>query len=48
MCVCVCVCVSVIARVKSSSALCQKSWVFSGFSCFIPHGKLTGWVRINS
>ena len=34
-----------IARGKSSSKLCRKSWVFSGF---LPQGKLTGWVRINS
>jgi hypothetical protein len=25
-----------------------KSWVFSGCSGFLPHGKLTGWVRINT
>jgi hypothetical protein len=31
---------------KSQSMLCQKSWVFSGCSGFLPQGKLTGWVRI--
>jgi hypothetical protein len=30
---------------KSQSTLCRKSWVFSGF---LPQGKLTGWVRINT
>jgi hypothetical protein len=33
---------------KSQSALCQKSWVFSGRSCFLPQGKLTGWIWINT
>ena len=37
-----------ISRGKSSSTLCRKSRVFSGFSSFLPQGKLTGWVRINS
>jgi hypothetical protein len=32
---------------KSQSTLCQKSWVFSGCSGFLPQGKLTGWVGIN-
>jgi hypothetical protein len=30
---------------KSESTLCRKSWVFSGYSGFLPQGKLTGWVR---
>jgi hypothetical protein len=30
---------------KNLSTLCRKSWVFSGF---LPQGKLTGWVRINT
>ena len=34
-----------IARGKSLSTLYRKSWVFSGFSGFLPQGKLTGWVR---
>jgi hypothetical protein len=29
-------------------AICRKSWVFSGCSSFLPQGKLTGWVRINT
>jgi hypothetical protein len=33
---------------KSQSTLCQKSWIFSGCSGFLPQGKLTGWVRINT
>ena len=33
---------------KSQSTLCRKSWVFSGRSGFLPQGKLTGWVRINT
>jgi hypothetical protein len=33
---------------KSQSTLCRKSWVFSGCSSFLPQGKLTGWVRINT
>ena len=33
---------------KSLSTLCRKSWVFSGCSGFLPQGKLTGWVRINT
>ena len=33
---------------KSRSTLCRKSWVFSGCSSFLPQGKLTGWVRINT
>ena len=33
---------------KSQSTLCRKSWVFSGCSGFLPQGKLTGWVRINT
>jgi hypothetical protein len=33
---------------KSLSTLCRKSWVFSGRSGFLPQGKLTGWVRINT
>jgi hypothetical protein len=33
---------------KSQSTLCRKSWVFSGYSGFLPQGKLTGWVRINT
>ena len=34
-------------HVKKSkkSTLCRKSWVFSGYSGFLPQGKLTGWVR---
>ena len=28
--------------------LCRKSWVFSGCSGFLPQGKLTRWVRINT
>jgi hypothetical protein len=34
-------------NVKKSkkSTLCRKSWVFSGYSGFLPQGKLTGWVR---
>ena len=36
-----------IARGKSSSTLCRKSWVFSGFSVFLEHEKLTGWVRMD-
>ena len=35
-----------IARGKSSSTLCRKSWVFSAFSGFLPQGMLTGWVRM--
>ena len=27
------------------STLCQKSWVFSGLSGFLPQGKLTGRVE---
>jgi hypothetical protein len=27
------------------STLCRKSWVFPGYSGFLPQGKLTGWVR---
>jgi hypothetical protein len=33
---------------KSQSTLFRKSWVFSGCSGFLPQGKLTGWVRINT
>ena len=33
---------------KSLSTLCRKSWVFSWCSGFLPQGKLTGWVRINT
>ena len=33
---------------KSLSTLCQKLWVFSGRSDFLPQGKLTAWVRINT
>ena len=33
---------------KSLSTLCQKSWIFSKRSGFLPQGKLTGWVRINT
>jgi hypothetical protein len=33
-----------VERVKKST-LCRKSWVFSGYSGFLPQGKLTGWVR---
>ena len=33
---------------KNQSTLCQKSWVFSGCSGFLPQGKLTGCVRINT
>jgi hypothetical protein len=33
---------------KSQSTLCRKSWVFSGCSGFLPQGKLTGWVKINT
>jgi hypothetical protein len=29
-------------------AICRKSWVFSGCSSFLPQGKLTGSVRINT
>ena len=32
-----------VKRVKST--LCRKSWVFSGYSGFLPQGKLTGWDR---
>ena len=39
---------ALIARGKSSSTLCRKSGVFFGFSGFLPQGKLTGWVRVNS
>ena len=37
-----------IARGKSSSTLCRKSWVYSGYFSFTPQEKLTGWVSINS
>jgi hypothetical protein len=30
---------------SKKSTLCRKSWVFSGYSGFLPQGKLTGWVR---
>ena len=30
---------------KSSSTLCQKSWVFSGYSGFLPLEMLTGLVE---
>ena len=33
---------------KSQSTLCRKSWVFSRRYGFLPQGKLTGWVRINT
>jgi hypothetical protein len=33
---------------KKLSTLCQKSWVFSMRSGFLPQGKLSGWVRINT
>jgi hypothetical protein len=33
---------------KSRSTFCRKSWVYSGCSGFLPQGKLTGWVRINT
>jgi hypothetical protein len=33
---------------KSQSTLWRKSLVFSGCSGFLPQGKLTGWVRINT
>ena len=33
---------------KSQSTLCRKSLVFFGCSGFLPQGKLTGWVRINT
>ena len=33
---------------KNQSMLCQKSWVSSGRSCFLPQGKLTGWIWINT
>ena len=36
------------SREKSHSTLCRKSWFFSGCSGFLPQGKLTGWVRINT
>ena len=32
---------------KSQSTLCQKSWIFSKRSGFLPQGKLSGWVRMN-
>jgi hypothetical protein len=31
---------------ESKSTLCRKSWVFPGYSGFLPQGKLTGWVRL--
>ena len=36
------------SREKSQSTLCRMSWVLSGCSGFLPQGKLTGWVRINT
>jgi hypothetical protein len=39
---------SLRTHLKSQSTLCRKSWVFSGCSGFHPHGKLAGWVRINT
>jgi hypothetical protein len=33
---------------KSLSTLCRRSWIFSGSYGFLPQGKLTGWVRINT
>jgi hypothetical protein len=30
---------------SKKSTLCRKSWVFPGYSGFLPQGKLTGWVR---
>jgi hypothetical protein len=30
---------------SKKSTLCRKSWVSSGYSGFLPQGKLTGWVR---
>ena len=33
---------------EAQATLCRKSWVFSGCSSFLPQGKLTGWVRINT
>jgi hypothetical protein len=30
---------------SKKSSLCRKSWVSSGYSGFLPQGKLTGWVR---
>ena len=32
---------------KNHSTLCRKSWAFSGYSCFLPHGILTGLVGIS-
>ena len=29
---------------EHKSTLCQKSWVLSGHSSFLPQGKLTGWL----
>ena len=33
---------------KSQSTLCRRSWVFCGCSGFLPKGKLTGLVKINT
>ena len=33
---------------RSLSTLCRKPWVFSWRSGFLPQGKLTGWVMINT
>jgi hypothetical protein len=33
---------------KSLSTLSRKSCVFSGCSGFLPQGRLSGWVRINT
>ena len=30
---------------SKKSTLCRRSWVFPGYSGFLPQGKLTGWVR---
>ena len=34
-----------VKRVNQRFGLCRKSWVFSGYSGFLPQGKLTGWVE---
>ena len=39
---------NLIAWIQSSSILCRKSWVLSGFSGVFPKEKLTGLVRIYS
>jgi hypothetical protein len=39
--------VMILMRKEPKSTLCRKSWVFSGYSGFLPQGMLTGWVGIN-